>query len=159
MMDEETIEKVRAALVELESDGRITPDNVVDAARNPKSPLHDQFEWDDSAAAHGFRLEQARRLIRSITVVITHEQSVLRVPTWVRDPAMGGSEQGYVSVLKLSTEPENAARAIASELARVDSCLERTERIASVLGLLREVKATRKRVAKMRETVAAQIQV
>jgi hypothetical protein len=41
---------------------------VVDAARNRKSPLHPHFEWDDTAAAEAYRLDQARNLIRIVRV-------------------------------------------------------------------------------------------
>lgn len=37
---------------------------VVDEARNPKHPLHDRFEWDDSIAGEKYRLSQARELLR-----------------------------------------------------------------------------------------------
>jgi hypothetical protein len=51
--------------------GILQPKAVVDAARNPNSPLHDAFEWNDSAAAEAYRLYQARQLIR---VVVRYEQ-------------------------------------------------------------------------------------
>lgn len=36
---------------------------ILDEARNPDSPLHPWFEWDDSAAAEKYRRLQAGRLI------------------------------------------------------------------------------------------------
>lgn len=41
---------------------------VVNEARDPASPLHKHFEWDNSKAAEGFRLQQARALIRTVLV-------------------------------------------------------------------------------------------
>lgn len=38
--------------------------DVVEAARPDTSPLHSQFDWEDSEAAHKWRLHQARNLIR-----------------------------------------------------------------------------------------------
>jgi len=46
----------------------LSPEAVVTEARKKKSPLHDEFEWDDTVAAHEFRLEQARCMIRSVLV-------------------------------------------------------------------------------------------
>ena len=40
--------------------GRVTPEEVIDAARRTDSPLHDYFDWDDTSAAHKYRIEQAR---------------------------------------------------------------------------------------------------
>jgi len=46
--------------------GLLRPAEVVRAARDPRSPLHPHFEWDDSAAAQKYRLWQARQLIRVV---------------------------------------------------------------------------------------------
>lgn len=51
---------------ELSKLGNFTPTDVLDIAKSPKSPLHKYFEWDDSKAAHAYRLTQARHLVLSI---------------------------------------------------------------------------------------------
>ncbi len=48
----------------------LTAETAIEAAKVKTSPLHDTFEWDDTAAAHQHRLKQARTLIRSVEVVI-----------------------------------------------------------------------------------------
>lgn len=48
--------------------GRLTPEVVVDEAREPSHPLHSRFEWDDSVAAEKWRHEQAHELITSVRV-------------------------------------------------------------------------------------------
>ena len=48
--------------------GELTPVAVVDNARDITSPLHDCFTWDDTAAAKAHRENQARYLIRAVTV-------------------------------------------------------------------------------------------
>lgn len=50
-------------------DGNITPEAVLEEACNDDNPMHSEFTWDDSEAAHAYRLEQARSLIRSVEVV------------------------------------------------------------------------------------------
>jgi hypothetical protein len=59
----EALEAVSAA-----HKGRLTPLGVVDAARDPKSPLHPHFEWDDAVAAEAYRCDQARAIIRAVRV-------------------------------------------------------------------------------------------
>lgn len=49
--------------------GELTPRDVVDDARNPNSPLHSYFEWDDGAAAEAYRLKQARGLIKAVVAI------------------------------------------------------------------------------------------
>lgn len=44
--------------------GTVTPQLVIATAAKKKNPLHEYFEWDDTEAAHQYRLEQARKLIR-----------------------------------------------------------------------------------------------
>lgn len=44
----------------------ITADDVVEEARNPESPLHKYFQWDDKIAADNWRRAQARILLSSI---------------------------------------------------------------------------------------------
>ena len=57
-------------LEKIRKKGDLTAEAVVDAARDESSPMHDDFEWDDSKAAHEYRLVTARTLIRSIEVII-----------------------------------------------------------------------------------------
>jgi Mor family transcriptional regulator len=47
----------------------VTAERVVEAARDARTELHRCFEWDDTVASEKYRLEQARRLLRKITVV------------------------------------------------------------------------------------------
>jgi hypothetical protein len=49
--------------------GQLTPERIVEEARQPSSPLHSYFEWDDKIAAERHRLNQARILLRTIVIV------------------------------------------------------------------------------------------
>jgi len=57
--------------------------NVVKSARSKSSPLHAQFEWDDTKAGHEYRLQQARGLIRIAVPCINGKSD-----PWVHVPAM-----------------------------------------------------------------------
>lgn len=46
----------------------LTPELVVNEARDPDHPLHNRFEWDDALAAEAHRREQARGLIQSVKI-------------------------------------------------------------------------------------------
>lgn len=56
----------------VEEYGALLPDVVVEQSRPEDAPLHDAFEWNDKAAADKYRYDQARYLIRSLTIV--HEE-------------------------------------------------------------------------------------
>jgi hypothetical protein len=51
--------------------GQLSAPIVVQEAAPAASPLHAQFEWDDSVAGEKYRLRQAGDLIRSHKVTIT----------------------------------------------------------------------------------------
>lgn len=48
----------------------VTPEAVVSVARNPQSPMHKAFQWDDAKAAVAHRLWQAREMLGNLAVVI-----------------------------------------------------------------------------------------
>lgn len=58
-----------------EASGELKPEAVVKDAQDSESPLHEFFPWKDSEAAHQYRLEIARRLCRSIIVMVGPEES------------------------------------------------------------------------------------
>lgn len=47
----------------------ITPEQVLEKAKDEDSELHKCFEWDDSIAAEKYRLAQARQIIQLIVTV------------------------------------------------------------------------------------------
>jgi len=48
--------------------GEISPEIIVEKARDKNNLLHNYFEWDDTKAAHKYRLEQAKEIIRCLVV-------------------------------------------------------------------------------------------
>ena len=49
--------------------------NVLAAARGGDPALHGYFEWDDSAAAEQFRIEQAQALVRRVKVRLIRQDN------------------------------------------------------------------------------------
>lgn len=64
--------------------GTLTPVLLVELAANPDHPLHDRFTWDDTEAAHKWRIVQAGQLLR-----------VVRLPD---DPKRPGDLRAFVAV-------------------------------------------------------------
>lgn len=82
-------------------DGILKPQNVVDHARDPGSPLHKCFEWEDTVAANRFRLHQARCLMHSIYTVKYEE---------------GKAEPDAPFVFNVQTEEEGRTYRTAAEI-------------------------------------------
>lgn len=132
---------VHERLMELEVAGRLTPDAVVADARDPESPLHDAFEWDDREAADRYRTQQARHLISSHRIYIERREVTIHANAYVRDPRAGDREQGYVSVASLKDDKGRAREALENEAARAAAHLNRVRSLAVALGLEGEVDA------------------
>ena len=67
---ERELERIRLA----DPEGVLRPHAVVEFARDPQSPLHRRFIWDDTEAARQFRLHQARQII-SVRVTRPNDSS------------------------------------------------------------------------------------
>jgi hypothetical protein len=125
MLPEEAIEAIK----ELEDRyGRLTPEQVVDEAKDAKSPLHQFFDWDDSSAALSWRIEQARELIRRVKIEVVYEDRPVRVVRYVRDPRCNSSDCGYVALLKVARP--DASAVMLAELNQIASLVDRALRLA-----------------------------
>jgi hypothetical protein len=120
-----------------EHGGVVTPAQVVEAARDPANPLHEEFEWDDSVAAEQWRLAQARTLIRSIRVVVSVHNVQFQCQGYVHDPDTNG--QGYTTIARLRTDRDRAEQALAVEINRVTSSAARAREIALGLELSEQI--------------------
>lgn len=99
----------RIDLLRQQCSGEITPRDVVDDARNPNSPLHSFFEWDDSSAAEQYRLSQARCLIRSVVAVYTQpDKPAVRTRMYVHINEPGAQHYREVSHAMSRSETRNA---------------------------------------------------
>jgi hypothetical protein len=112
---------------------RLTEDSVIEAARDPANALHEYFEWDDEKAANAYRIEQARRLIRSSRFPREVDHIEIRSVAYIRDPRCGAREQGYVPIDALRARRAQALQALDNELQRVESSARRAQAILEAL--------------------------
>lgn len=135
-------ELVAQKLAEIaEKYGRLTPDLVVQEAKNPESILHNLFEWNDVEAGHQHRLFQARQIITSVRVIITTENKKISTVYYVRDPEADPMEQGYVSIDKLKSDKDLARESIVMEFSRATAYLQRARNHAEALGMQEDIEA------------------
>lgn len=146
-------EAIRQRLEALAENGRLTPAAVVEDAASEESPLHEYFEWDNSEAARKYRLSQARRLIRSVEVVIVTDSRIVSTVAYVRDPDASSKEAGYTKTVTLKGDKDRARAAILNEVSRAAAYLARVRSLASALGLDGEVEGIEARFAEFRTLV------
>jgi hypothetical protein len=121
MITSERRKAIREELQTLVKDGRLIPEDVVDAAKNPNSSLHTYFTWDDTEAAAAFRLQEARALIKRIRVsVVRTDESVVHVPSFIRSPQGAGYQN--ISVM-ITNKPDHIGTVLIT-LAQVSTMLK-----------------------------------
>jgi hypothetical protein len=157
-MTGEKREQIRQRLADLEkaNRGRLTPAAVVDDARQPSSPLHDQFEWDKGKAAYAHWIDQARTLITSVYYVHKTEQTTVKAVFYHRDPNAAGNEAGYVSIPTLRSDEEAARAALVDAFRAVGDMLRRAQQLAIVLEMDGEVAALLNGVVELRQRISEQ---
>lgn len=138
--------------------GRLTPDAVVSEAASKSSVLHDLFEWDTRKAAHAYRLDQARTLIRSVRVVITNERTTVSTVCYVRDPDATAEDQGYVATASIIGDVERARATLVNEFSRAAGALRRARELAVAFDMVGEVDAIAVSVDAMRTKVEAKVE-
>jgi len=146
-------ERKNAILEELHgliSNGRLLPEDVIDAARNPNSVLHNYFTWDDSEAAHQFRLQEARALIKKVKVdLVRVDNAVVRVPSFIRS-----TEAGYRDIHAVTINKPDHTAAILITLAQVETML-RNLAAPELDSLIEHVASTRASLQQTREIAPA----
>lgn len=112
------------------TNGAIVPEAIVSRAAPLESAIHSFFEWDDSEAAIEHRLNQARELARSVSIIV------------IPDKKNVGPTRAFVSVASHSRERRFEGRAYVSS-SRALGDREYLEQIKA--AALAEVRAWRRR--------------
>lgn len=57
-------------------------DGLIEKAKDPSSPLHGEFTWNDEEAGHKWRQQQARHLLASVHIRIVDESGIDERPAF-----------------------------------------------------------------------------
>lgn len=125
-----------------EHEGRIPPEAVIEFARDENTALHAEFEWDDTEAAHQFRLEQARKIIRLNIDIVETPNGNVRVPVYVSlvsDRRGGGGYRALTDVMSDADMRAQLLQQAIDELRRVQRKYESLRELAPVFEALDRV--------------------
>lgn len=140
-------QRIGEALAEIAaaSDGHLTPQAAVAAARDPRHTLHPHFEWDDEVAADAYRLDQARHLIRLIRV--SDDNRDVDPPAFlsVNQGKAGVSYRTIGDVLNSVTLQDAVLKAAERDLLAFET---RYQRLGDICTIVREA---REKVAERRQ--------
>jgi len=115
----EELERIR-----VRHNGRLENADVVDAAKDERSPLHPAFEWDDETAAHAYRLDQAGNLIRAVDVVIEKPSGEAR-PIRAFVSVKRDEDRSYTSVQHALSDVDLRAQVVAQAWAELEAWRKR----------------------------------
>lgn len=124
-----------AAILELakQNGDALTAEKVLTAARAKSSPLHQCFTWDDTKAGEQWRLLEARKLIKDVTVTYSigkdKQVTVSRFVSLASD-RVGGN--GFRDMNRVLSERDTR-----SELLK--TALEELERLKNKYSMLQEL--------------------
>lgn len=129
----------------------LTAETVLDAASNPRSILHRYITWDDAEAARSYRLEQARKLLRSVEVLVQDakgKSGQMRAFYSVRDAS---GQRSYQPVEYVFSNADTTAQVMRDARQQLESWTAKYKRYAWAQSAVPQVLAALKALKKARK--------
>lgn len=126
--------------------GKVTPRIVLDDSRAEDALLHPCFEWDDAAAAELYREEQARFLIRNLTVRVEQEEQ----PAQPAQPAQKvrafvsvtqADERAFVGIQRALSEADARSQVLLEAKRAMQSFREKYRGLVELTGVIAAIEA------------------
>lgn len=143
-------EMVGKELERLFPNGEVSAPEVVRAARVPDSPLHKYFEWDDAKAAHEYRVEQARGLIKAIVVEIGGEE----IPAY-HNVKIESGQSSYVETYKCKDTPSLWSQVVQTALNEAEAWSRRYKIYAELEPIHNAIQKTKGQIDENRKRKAS----
>lgn len=126
-----------SAYAEISKLSEITPQNVVDLARNDKSALHSDFEWNDTIAGEKYRKIQAAEMIRMFVFTPVKEDNeptrVFEISTkknvYKPTQMIVKNEDEYQSLLKMAMQELNNFKRKYHRLSELETVFKAIEEV------------------------------
>lgn len=130
------LERIRS----ISRDGRLHWEDVVNAARNLRNPLHGYFDFSPKAALEHYLRAQAEELIASYTVVIqTEDGSRVRTRAFVSLTTDRQSGGGYRSVVEVMSDEDLKRQLLADALAELAGFKRKYEKLKELSNILKAI--------------------
>jgi len=130
-----------------EHGGILRAEDVVEAAEESSSPLHNSFEWDDTAAAEQWRLQQARQIIRSVVVVLPNSSKPITAFVSLRDDRTqeGG---GYRTIIDVMSDKDMRERFVEEALADLRHWEQKYSQLNELRPVFEAITKSRKKLSR-----------
>ena len=114
----------------------VTPEAIVEYARDENTELHKCFEWDDTKAAEAWRKSQARTICGSLVVVEEKEE---KEPISFRILQHDSQDQAYTPVTLILKNEDEYKRLVNRAKAELASFRERYKNILELRNVIEEI--------------------
>ncbi len=133
-----------------ENNGILRPEDIVTEAQSKGSPLHDSFTWDDGEAAHLFRLQEARQLIRVSVQFIKSGNKQVETRVFVsltNDRQVGG---GYRTLISVMNDDEMRQQLLADCVDEMNRFQEKYKNIKELIEVFQAMNRIQKNLKKQK---------
>ena len=124
-----------------ENGGVLNPAAVVLAAQPVDSVLHSRFEWDDTEAAHNYRMWQARQLIRiTVEIINVGDKSALTNVFVSLTPDRTG-EGGYRTMVSILSDKQQRDQMLADAYRELELFQEKYRELKELADVFAAIQA------------------
>lgn len=138
-MNGETLEQEFQKLMQNDPTGTLQPEAIVEAAKNPSSPLHSYFDWDQDEAAEKWRQQQAKELIWSYKIDVPELNIKVRALTSLQT----GKGSGFLWTKDVIADPDMRRRMLdlaLRDLLKLENKYSHLEELAQLWDVTHTIK-------------------
>jgi len=132
------------------SGGLVSPDALVEAAKEKTHPLHKLFTWDDTEASAKFRLSEAGSLLRSIEITYLELPEQPRRAFEILSRKRTGSSEVrtlYGTAEEVASDPSAHSKLIAEAVSTLMAWRARFRYLQELSHLVEEIDKTLEQLA------------
>ena len=134
-------------LERISKNGELTPDNVLDDAESPNSPLHSFFQWNDIKAAQNYRRKQARKLITNIELIIeVADGKSVAYNSYLSFEATNDVKRKYHFITKVLSDEELRETYLAQALKDAETWQMRYKQYKELKNIFDAISKTKKKI-------------
>ena len=130
--------------------GQISPERIVEDAKNPKSVFHNYIDWNDRSAATKYRREQARKILQSVIVVVETPDGQKQHRAFVNVFENGKSDatKTYVTIDRAVNDVEMRAYLLREAVMLAESWSEKYHTLRELSPIHTAIKTTKRKLKK-----------
>jgi hypothetical protein len=133
--------------------GRVSPVALWRAARDPRHPLHHEYNWNVQEAAEAHWTETSKALMREVRVVVIEGKDTrYSVVGYVHDPEDPGF---YIPTIRIASREEIALRVLREEVERIEGHIIRARGLSIAFRLQHEFERLLMNTVDVRKKVRA----